>query len=169
MPIAIWSPTQRWLHWSIVLCLIIAWVSAGRWDQIHEWSGYVLFGQIGLRIGMAIFSSHPNTNGKKVLRKLGALPNYLKRIFRGKFSKTRGLSPTGVVTVISLLIITFIVNYTGLMLTFEDYVGEEWLETLHADLFYYSLVLVAMHVLGGFLFSYLQKENKFRDMLTGGK
>lgn len=169
MTTAVWTLSQRILHWSIVLCIVVAWVSAGEWDDIHEWSGYVLFAQIGIRILMSIFSQHPNANGAKMLRKLLNLPAYLRQLKKGRFVKTRGLSPTGVITVVSLVVVMFVVNYTDLMLTFDDYVGEPWLEELHADLFYYSLALVALHVVGAILFSVLQNENKFKDMITGGK
>lgn len=164
-----WPLTQRLLHWGIVLSILIAWWSAGEWDQVHDWSGYILFALMGLRVLLAIFSKHINANGIKMFKKLATLPKYLKQLSKGQFVKTRGLSPMGVITVLLLVMITFIVNYTGLMLTFDDYVGEPWLEQLHADLFYYSLGLVAIHVVGAVFFSLKQKENKFKAMIFGGK
>lgn len=164
----VWPVSQRLLHWGIVLSIVIAWVSAGVWDDIHDWSGYILFVLIGIRLVLAFSSRHPNASGKNMYRKLLGLGRYLEHLKQGKFSKTRGLSPSGVITVASLIILMFAVNYTGLMLTFEDYVGEPWLEELHADLFYYSLPLVVIHVAGAIVFSKLQKENKIKDMLDGG-
>lgn len=165
----VWPLTQRLIHWGLVITIFVAWFTAGEYDDIHDFSGYVLFGLIACRVLLALFSSHPNGNGLQTLSKLKQLPQYTRAMLTGREQATKGLSPSGVVSVLVLLGLAFVVSYTGLMLTFEDYVGEPWLEELHADLFYLLVGWIVLHVAFIVFISHKQKHDKIKDMLTGGK
>jgi cytochrome b len=38
--VRIWSPYVRLFHWSLVLCVAVAWLSSGEIMKVHELAGY---------------------------------------------------------------------------------------------------------------------------------
>ena len=48
--VKVWSPYIRLFHWSLVLCVAVAWLSSGEIMKVHELAGYCAGGLIASRL-----------------------------------------------------------------------------------------------------------------------
>ena len=49
-PRPLWDLPTRIVHWSLVVLLLVSWLSAGENMQIHRWSGYAIVGLLVFRL-----------------------------------------------------------------------------------------------------------------------
>lgn len=166
---SVWSLPQRLLHWGLVIALGLSWWSGTTDHDWHARFGYAVAALLAARLLLGITSRHSNARWDRLLSRLRQLPAYLASGWRRPPTPPLGHSPTGAVSVIILLSLTAATALSGWLLTWEDFVGEEWLETLHYRLFQLLQFWVALHLLAILTLSYLQRHNKIRDMLNGGQ
>ena len=170
--VRVWDPLVRVAHWTLVTCVLAAWLTAeleseaGR--RAHEWLGYAALAVIAVRVvwgwagaGYARFSDFvrgpAQTMAYARLVAARAEPRYL------------GHNPLGGWMIVLLLVVIALVGLSGWLYTTDQYWGVEWVGQLHEALTNALLALVALHVGGVALASYRHRENLVAAMLHGRK
>jgi cytochrome b len=169
--ILVWDLPTRVFHWSFALSFAGAYLTAEseRYRDIHLALGYVfaallvfrlLWGFIGTRY--ARFSSFSFS--------FSTLKNYLQSLTKRQATHYLGHNPAGAIAIFLLIILGFVISFTGIAL------DQEWLENWE-DLFAethelaanFMLAVVFVHILGVIVSSYLHHENLACSMVTGYK
>jgi len=159
---------QRIIHWGLVITFGLCWWSGGRFDALHEWSGYSMIALVAWRIILGFMSKHPQARWSTMIKTLFNLAVYFQAFINGKSKRSIGHSPTGAVSVLILLGLISATAISGWMLTLEEFVGEEWLEERHYFLFNFLLAWVVLHIIVIITLSIRHRHNKITDMVTGG-
>ena len=166
--VRVWDIVVRVFHWSLVAGIAIAWISADEWDGLHEWTGYVIAGLVGLRLLWGLVGSR-HARFASFIRGPAAVRRYLGDMLRGRERRHLGHNPAGAAMIVALLGTIAGICLTGWMQTTDAFWGVGWVEGLHETLANLLLVLVGLHVLGVLYASLRHGENLARAMLTGRK
>ncbi|MEQ1649164.1 MAG: cytochrome b/b6 domain-containing protein [Hyphomicrobiaceae bacterium] len=164
----VWDFPTRLFHWSLVGLFTAAWLTGGSGNRAHEILGFiitalvifrVIWGLIGTRHArFSDFVHSPRT----ILRYLGAF-------FRLKAPHYRGHNPAGGMMIIFLLLAIATICTSGIMMLTQQFFGVSWVENLHMWAAYGILALIAGHLLGVVLSSWVHQENLVKAMITGAK
>jgi cytochrome b len=166
--ILVWDAPTRVFHWVQALCFLGAYLTSDseKTRDIHVALGYILFGLIVFRLlwgfmgtRYAKFSSFAFGPSKII--------GYLVALFKGKAEHFVGHNPVGSVAIWLLLSLGLTLGVTGVMLLQDDVA--DIVEEIHGYATNAMLAVVAVHLLGVFMSSFLHKENLVRAMLTGFK
>jgi len=168
----VWDPLVRVAHWTLVTCVLTAWLTAelesegGR--RAHEWLGYAALAVIAVRAvwgwagpGYARFTDFVRgpapTMAYARLVAARAEPRYL------------GHNPLGGWMVIALLMMAIAAGVSGWLSVTDRFWGVKWVQELHEALANTLLWLAAFHVAGVIYTSVRHRENLVRAMFTGRK
>ena len=160
----VWDPFVRVFHWSLVGSYLLAWATAEEWDLLHERLGWFLLALLGLRLAWGLIGTRHARFGDFV-RGPGEVRAYLGSLLRGDPEHHVGHNPAGGWMVLALIVTLAATALSGVLITQG---GEPW-EDLHEGLADLSLALVAVHVLGVLVSSFMHRENLVKAMLTGDK
>lgn len=166
--IKVWDPFVRLFHWTLVVCFAVAWLTADKWDRLHEWAGYVVAGLIAFRLIWGL-RGPKYARFTQFIRTPRTTVRYLWAIMRGREHRYLGHNPAGGAMIVVLLLTLAGSIITGWMYTLDAFWGEEWVENTHNILSTLALFLVAVHVVGVIVASFRHKENLVRAMVTGAK
>ena len=170
--VRVWDPLVRVAHWTLVTCVLAAWLTAeleseaGR--RAHEWLGYAALAVIAVRVvwgwagaGYARFSDFvrgpAQTMAYARLVAARAEPRYL------------GHNPLGGWMVIALLTMAIAAGVSGWLSVTDRFWGVKWVQELHEAVANTLLWLVGFHVAGVIYTSWRHRENLVRAMFTGRK
>lgn len=169
--VTVWDPLVRLLHWSLVVCVCVAWLSTlhvGIPLGWHEPVGYATMGILAARIawgfvapGHARFSSFIQSP-RKTLR-------YAVAVSRRRAPRYIGHNPLGAWMVLALIGVTAALGFVGWLQTTDRFWGDETLDQAHVALAWALLGLVATHVAGVVLTARHQRENLVLAMIHGKK
>lgn len=166
--ILVWDAPTRVFHWLQALCFLGAYLTSDseKTRDIHVALGYILFGLIVFRLlwgfmgtRYAKFSSFAFGPSKII--------GYLVALFQGKAEHFVGHNPVGSIAIWLLLSGGLTLGVTGVMLLQDDVA--DIVEVIHDYATYAMLAVIAVHLLGVFMSSFLHKENLVRAMVTGFK
>lgn len=169
--IRIWDPWVRLFHWTLaasVLSNVFLTESGGAW---HDRLGYLGCGLIGWRIVWGIVGS-PYSRFSEMRRSWparGQLYSHVRIYLAGKYPRTLSHSPLAQVGMGSMLICVLALGLTGWMMSWDEFFGEQWLQTTHETLSNILLGLAVTHVLGVTRDSILHRENLVASMIHGKK
>jgi len=166
--VKVWSPYVRLFHWSLVLCVAVAWLSSGEIMKVHELAGYCAGVLIASRL-IAGLAGSGYTRFRQFVRGPGAVSAYLADVAQGDERRYLGHNPAGGAMVLALLACVAGIALTGWMQTTDAWWGVAWVEDTHKILGNGILVLIGLHVGGVLLASLRHRENLVRAMLTGRK
>tara|TARA_R110002110_G_scaffold66978_1_gene182949 strand:+ start:36859 stop:37521 length:663 start_codon:yes stop_codon:yes gene_type:complete len=153
-PHVLWDLPIRIFHWSIVACVLLAWLSAEfDYYDVHEWVGYTVIVLVVWRIIWGIVGSRHARFSDFVTGPAGIIA-YLK----GKGAASAGHNPLGALSVIALLGLLLLQAVSGLFnsddVLFSGplyYAAEtEFRDTMgviHEIAFDLLVVLIVLHVL----------------------
>lgn len=166
--VRVWDPLVRIFHWSLLTAFVAAYATGDDWEKLHVKIGYVVIGLIAFRLVWGLIGStharftefvyHPST-----------IIAFLRDSVAFKAKRYLGHNPAGGAMVIALLVTLSAIGATGYMMTMDAFRGAEWVEDLHEAFVTFSLVLIALHVVGVLLASFEHKENLVKSMFTGRK
>ncbi|MCC7201830.1 MAG: cytochrome b/b6 domain-containing protein [Nitrospirae bacterium] len=180
--VKVWDPFVRIFHWALVACFAIAYLVGDDFLSIHVLAGYsvlvlvlfrLLWGFIGPEHArFTDFIYHP----RSVL-------SYLRDLVRFSARRYLGHGPAGGTMIIALLTTLILTTLSGLALYGAGEfagplaglmagIGEKGvdaLEDIHEFLAGLTLTLVAFHVAGVILSSFVHRENLIKAMFTGYK
>ncbi|MFB9980983.1 cytochrome b/b6 domain-containing protein [Mesorhizobium kowhaii] len=166
--VRVWSPYVRLFHWSLVLCVAVAWFSSGEIMKVHELAGYSAGVLIASRL-IAGLAGSGYTRFRQFVRGPRAVGLYMADVAQGRERRHLGHNPAGGAMVLALLACVAGIALTGWMQTTDAWWGVTWVEDTHKILGNGILVLVGLHVGGVLLASLRHHENLVRAMLTGRK
>jgi cytochrome b len=190
--VRVWDAFIRVAHWLLVVGFFTAYLTEDDWLSAHVWAGYVVGSVVLLRVVWGFVGPEYARFGNfaygpaKVIRYLGAL-------LRGRAERYLGHSPAGGAMVLLLLVSLAGTVWSGLTVYAYDsgagplapllasesavaegaepiaQVAEEFWEEVHEVFANFTLLLVALHIGGVLLASYVHRENLVRAMVTGNK
>jgi cytochrome b len=166
--VRVWDPLVRIGHWTLVLCVLVAWATRHQPGPWHEWFGYAVLGVVGIRVVWGWCGTRHARFGDFVQGSRITL-DYVRAVLARAEPATLGHNPLGGWMVIALLSTLGLVCGTGWLYTTDRYWGVEWVETLHGSLTDLLMVLVALHVAGVAYTSWHHRENLVAAMLHGSK
>jgi len=177
--VMVWDILLRIFHWSLVLLVLILFITEDDFLSIHSYAGYTVLMLLGFRlvwgfIGTyyARFSSFITTP-KKALR-------YLKDEIAGDAKRYIGHNPAGAIMIFALLITLLLTAFTGMATiategkgpladTFIANFSGEVLGEIHEFFTGIILVLIILHIAGVIFSSFAEEENLVKAMITGRK
>jgi cytochrome b len=164
----VWDAPVRAFHWLAVLCFAGAWFTAEseRWRLVHVTLGYTLAGLVVFRLVWG-FVGTQHARFAEFVRGPAQVAAYLRSLLAGRPARHAGHNPAGALASVALLALTMGVTATGWAVYVDA--GADWLEDVHETLAELMLVLVAVHVAGVLVSSWLHRENLVLAMITGRK
>lgn len=173
----VWDISTRLCHWLIVLSIFGSWLSfeTGRLD-IHAYCGYTTLTLLLFRVAWGFIGS-PHSRFSDFVKSPFAIIRYLKGSDK---EKSIGHNPLGGWSVLALLAIMFIQGASGLFNTddilfsgpYYASVSSEMADRLggiHAELFYYLLGFIALHIGAVLFYDIVKKQGLIKAMLNGYK
>ena len=179
--IKVWDPFVRLFHWCLVAALIIQFITAENFNNVHVKIGYFITALWMTRLIWG-FIGTPYARFKSFIYPPADIFGYLIGLFRGRPKHYIGHNPAGGAMIVALLLSLLLTTSTGLLaygavgagplsgiLPVSFGYGSEWMEELHEFFANFTLLLVVIHVGGVAFESLLHKENLVRSMFTGTK
>lgn len=166
-----WDPWIRLFHWSLVFIVLYNhfWNDSG--DDWHEWLGYFACVLVGWRIIWGFFGSIPArfSDLKKQWPPRREFFKHLVRFFRGRERRYINHPPIAQIGFASMIFCILALAFTGWMMSWDRYFGEDWVEEVHGAFSTALIALAAVHVLGVLWESFMQRENLVSAMIHGKK
>jgi cytochrome b len=166
--IRVWDWPVRVFHWSLALCVLIAYVTgeSEQYSLLHQTLGYAAAGLLGFRLAWGVVGTR-YAKFSQFVRRPQAVWAYLKSIREGQAQHHVGHNPVGGVAVLSLMGLVALTAFTGWLIAAGD--ASHWQEEMHEFMANTLMVVVGVHVLGVVLSSRLHHENLVAAMWTGWK
>ena len=166
--VKVWDLLTRVFHWSFAACFAGAWLTAEseRFRDVHVMLGFTMLGLIAFRVLWG-FVGPANARFSNFLRGPAAVVSYLRSLLGPRPEHHLGHNPAGAIAIVLLLGLGLATIAAG-WATYND-LGGEWLEESHEILASTMLTVVAIHIAGVVLSSWLHGENLVAAMLTGRK
>lgn len=166
--VKVWDILVRVFHWSFAACFAGAWLTAEseRFRDMHVIFGYTCLGLVAFRLLWG-FVGPQHARFANFVRGPAAIGRYLRSLLDGRPEHHTGHNPAGAVAIVLLLALAALAGASG-WAVYND-LGGEWLEESHEFLASAMLAVVAVHLAGVAVASWLHRENLARAMLTGRK
>jgi len=180
--IEIWDPLLRSFHWLLVATFATAWWSEGYDIRIHLLSGTFLVGLILFRLIWGFIgeyharftSFHPSIRN---------IAQHMSELLHLHARRHPGHTPIGSLMIYLLLSALIILGISGMLLmalqmglgpfagwaTTAEFATESLIRQIHHWCFDALQILVAIHLVGVFVESLLQRNNLTLAMITGRK
>ena len=167
-PVKVWDLLVRAGHWSIVIGIIAAWFTRGKW---HEWIGYAVLAVVTVRVlwGWIARGGSRYARFTQFVQSPANTITYGRQILAHAEPRHLGHNPLGGWMIVALLVTIAGVCITGWLFTTDRFWGVEWMEELHEGLTYLLLGLAALHISGVIFSSLRHKENLVAAMIHGRK
>lgn len=158
--IRVWDLPLRIFHWSLVVAIAIALLSAEEESALNQWhvmAGWIAGILVVFRVAWGFVGGEHSRFASFV--RPSALSRHVGELVRGRPEPTVGHNALGALSVLLLLLLVAGTVWTGIILA----------EDLHELLGWTLLGLVAIHVVAVILMSLLTRENLVGAMVTGAK
>jgi cytochrome b len=166
--VKVWDPLLRIFHWSLVIAFVAAWATGDEVRRVHLIAGYGVIGLLVVRIAWG-FVGTKHARFANFVRGPGAIAGYLRDTAQLRSTRYLGHNPAGGGMIVALLIMLSIIAATGFMLTTHAFWGVAWVQEAHETAVSLTLGLVALHILGVIVASFVHGDNLIRAMFTGRK
>ena len=176
--VKVWDLPLRIFHWLLVAGFFIAYLTEDDLLTIHIWAGYLVTGLLVFRLiwgfignDYARFSNFLCSPAKSIA--------YVKDLIALKTQRYLGHNPAGAAMIVLLLVSLLMTVITGFGVYGADQAAgplaaigsanEKIWEEVHEFFANFTLVLVAVHVVGVAVESYIHRENLAKAMVHGFK
>ncbi len=180
--VRVWDPFVRLFHWSVVGSFAICYLTDDDVLVLHVWAGYLIGVMLALRVLWGFVGTR-HARFADFVRPPRSVIAYLGEIASLHPTRHLGHNPAGGAMVVALMLALVLITVSGLVVYgSEERAGPlagwlagsaEWLregaEETHEFLADFTLVLVALHVLGVIVGSVQHRENLVRAMISGVK
>lgn len=187
LPMPVWDIATRLFHWSVVVLLIVSYVSisiadgprAALWMRVHLLSGETMLGLLLFRLIWGLIGSD-TARFRQFLHSPFTAIAHLAHIRRREPDSQVGHNAAGGWMVIIMLALLGIQVVTGLFAN-DDGADEgplahlvakttsDWLSGLHGQVFNLVAAAVALHLVAIIAYLALKGHNLTRAMITGKK
>lgn len=166
--VLVWDAPVRVFHWLMVASFAGAWLTAEseRWRLVHVTLGCTMAGLVAFRLLWGLAGTR-HARFSSFVRGPRAVARYIGSLLRGRPEHHVGHNPAGALAIVGMLALAVVTTSSG-WLTYED-LGAGWLEALHEAAATVMLAIVAVHVAGVAMASWLHRENLVGAMLDGRK
>jgi cytochrome b len=175
--IQLWDLPLRIFHWSLVIAVTVAIVTAkigGDWIELHGKAGLTIIGLLAFRITWGVVGS-PHAR----FAQFAPTPTRIFRYLKGQWEGV-GHNPLGAISVFALLGLLAAQAITGLFANDDiafngplfELISKEFSDRLtgvHHQLSNILLGLIALHVVAVFFYLLIKKNNLIKPMITGWK
>ncbi len=167
-PVHVWDLPTRLFHWSLATSFVVAFATSEseKLRDIHVLAGYAMAGLIAFRIlwgfvggGHSRFADFVPTPTKVI--------DYLKSLLEGKPQHYVGHNPAGAVAIFLLLGFGITAAASGYA-TYNEF-GGDFVAEVHEAAANGMMAMVAIHLAGVVVSSWLHGENLVMAMITGWK
>ncbi len=178
VPVKVWDPWVRLVHWSIVLLLPFSWWTAetGRFDW-HVWSGYAVLALVAFRIAWGLMGSE-TARFRHFLKGPAAAVAHLRHLRDRAAPVEIGHNAAGGWMVLVLLLLLFAQAASGLfaddmiltrgpLARRVDEATSDLATRIHLRVFWVIVAAAVLHVLAVVAYRVLQGRNLVRAMVTG--
>ncbi len=180
--VKVWDVPTRIFHWSIVVLVVIAWVTGeekGTAFVIHSLAGYAVLAALIFRLVWGFVGS-AYARFSSFLRPWSVVASYTKQLAKLKPARFAGHNPLGGWMIVLLLAVLALMVVSGLFAQGgEDLAGpwaasaiglsgHQWYE-VHEVSFNVLLALIVVHVAGVVVDQLLTGEKLVRATFTGAK
>ena len=177
--IPVWDILVRIFHWSLVLFVLILFITEDDFLFIHTYAGYTVLLLVGFRIIWGFIGPYYAKFSQFFATPQQAL-SYLKEEIAGDAKHYLGHNPAGALMIFALIITLILTGLTGLATiateakgpladTFIANYSGELLGEIHSLFTGILLTLIIFHVLGVIFSSLAEEENLIKAMITGKK
>jgi len=166
--VRVWDPFVRAFHWTLVSSLVVCWLSAQVWEDLHAWAG-VVAGALALARVVWGFVGGGYARFAQFVRAPRVVFAYLGAIVRGSEARFVGHNPAGGAMIVALLIVVAATAASGYALTTDAFWGSSTMQRLHSWIAHGLALLVLAHLVGVALASLRHRENLVRAMIFGDK
>ncbi len=181
-PVLVWDLAVRLFHWSLVLLIIAAWVTAEQgpaWMDRHMQVGYAVMTLILFRLVWGFCGSR-YARFSSFLAGPRRILGYIKGLFGGKPELIVGHNPLGGWSVVAMLLMLLFQAGTGLFANDDIYnegpltgwvsnATSGWLTGLHKLNFNLLLAIIALHIVAVLSYWVFKRENLIKPMFSGRK
>jgi cytochrome b len=178
----VWDWPVRIFHWLLVLSIIGAYVTHRlgiEYFKYHLWCGYTVIVLVVFRIIWGLVGTR-HARFHHFVRGPVTTVRYGRELLRGEHTPHAGHNPLGALMVVALLASLLVQAITGLVANDEifntgplyGYVTPERsldLTSLHRQLFYWIVALIALHIAAVLVHLVFKKENLAHALITGRK
>jgi cytochrome b len=166
--ILVWDAPVRAFHWLLVLCLAGAFLTAEseRWRLVHVSLGYTTAGLVGFRILWGLIGTR-YARFASFVRGPGAVARYLDALHRGRPERHLGHNPAGALAITIMLALVALAAASGWAA--NDGAAGRWWGEVHEAVSGALLWMVALHVAGVLVGSWMHRENLVASMISGRK
>ncbi len=179
--VRVWDLPTRLFHWLLVLLVTIGFltgfIAPEWWMGLHSWAGYGVVVLILFRLVWGVFGPEYSTFASLGQATLSA-GDHLREVLLLRPSRHLGHTPLGAVMIFLLAAVLLALTTSGLLVlggeekqgplaNVASYAIGAGAKGVHELLAILLLVLVAGHVLGVVVESFLTRENLVRAMITG--
>ena len=177
--IPVWDPLVRFIHWSVVLGFVVAYVVEDDLMTVHVWPGYAVGGLVVLRIVWGLIGSR-YARFSAFLFPPREVMHHLKELAEFRPQRHIGHSPVGGAMIVVLLVALLGTVISGVWVYASTHEsgplsgvitsdpGGVW-DVIHETFSNLTLLAAAVHIIAVLLVSWLQKENLVKAMFTGLK
>lgn len=177
-PTPVWDFPTRLFHWSLVILVLVAWITAGEQMAIHRAAGYALAGLLAFRLwwGLAGGSTARFTD---FVRGPSAIRAYLRSSREGAAEEKAGHNPLGALSVLAILGMVGLQVLLGLFSIDEDgFEGGPLSDRIDFELaqqvaewhelsFRILQGLIVLHLAAVAYYALKRREDIIRPMITG--
>ncbi|MBC3832730.1 cytochrome b/b6 domain-containing protein [Undibacterium amnicola] len=173
--VRLWDLPIRLFHWSLVIAVLVAIVSAkvgGEWMRLHGQAGVAV-------VGLLIFRLIWGVVGSKSARFIHFIPSVssVRSYLRGQW-QGRGHNPLGALAVLSLLGLLLLqaigglftddeISFTGPLAHFLESETAVQLTGWHHQLSNVVIALLLLHIAAIFVYRFFKKKNLVKAMISG--
>ena len=166
--VKVWDLLVRVLHWSLVISVVLAWLTRHGQGDLHINTGYFALAVVLVRSCWGFVGSRYARFSHFVQTPAYTL-DYARTVFAGTARRYLGHNPLAGWMTIALLTMVFLVCATGWLYTTDAFWGVEWVEELHEGMANILLGLVVLHIIGAISTSRHTRENLITAMIHGKK
>jgi len=177
----IWDVPTRLFHWLLVVSFAIAWLTSGsdQWLSVHSFFGYLMLGLIAFRLVWGVVGGHYARFASFAFGPRAGYV-YLRSVLARDANRYIGHNPAGSQAIFLLLGLGIIVAITGVFVQGGEeqqlvaagvtgVAGGMIVKQFHEWAAYAMLAVVAGHLAGVAIDSWMSKENLPLSMVTGFK
>ena len=175
--IQLWDLPLRIFHWSLVVAVLTAFVTAnigGNWMELHGKAGIAILGLLGFRFTWGVIGS---THARFL--NFAPTPSKLRTYLKGQWQGA-GHNPLGAISVFALLILLTVQSVSGLFsnddISFNgplfSLISAELstrLTGLHHQISNFLLIVLGLHIAAIAFYVLYKKNNLVKPMVTGWK